>query len=67
MKHRWSKDAARFEHKTERACERCELVKVTRHEWEGGREKSWTEYWRGLDRVDDGRTVPDCEPVGVSA
>jgi hypothetical protein len=64
MKHRWSKHPVRFEYKTERACDRgCGLVKVTRHEWQGGREKSWTEYWRDLDRVDDGKSVPVCEPV----
>jgi hypothetical protein len=58
-RHRWG-DKVRFEHKTEQQCARCEVVRVTRHEWERGREIFWTEFWRNLDRVDDasGKTPP---------
>jgi len=59
-RHRWG-EPLRFERKTERECANCGLVKVTRHEFEGGQERHWTEFWRGLDRIEcDG--TPACEP-----
>ena len=54
QRHSWG-FAHRFPHKTERQCIQCGLVKVTRHE-----ATCWTEYWRGLDRIEcDG--TPACE------
>lgn len=66
-RHRWDKPL-RTDHKTERECKNnCGIVKVTRHESEGGREKHWPEFWRGLDRVDvDGRS-PACKAVAYDA
>lgn len=49
-RHRWG-DPVRFEHKTERQCGRCETVKVTRHEFEGGRDRYWTEFWRDQEQI----------------
>ena len=63
--HRWG-DRVVFPHKTERDCVNCGLVKVTRHETEGGRDIYWTEYWRNEEKLSVDR-VPVCEPVGVSA
>lgn len=54
-RHAWG-EPVRFPHKTERACARCGLVKVTRHDGGG----HWLEYWRGLERV-PGPALPACE------
>jgi hypothetical protein len=59
-RHSWGL-AHRFQHKTERQCIKCRLVKVTRHE----NDCCWTEFWRCLDQVEGGRT-PACEVVRVS-
>lgn len=62
-RHRWPKQGLTFPHKTEREClNGCGIVKVTRHESEGGRAKDWTEFWRGLDKI-EGEGTPACEPV----
>ncbi len=67
MNHRWSSPQTISPHKTERECQNnCGIVKVTRHESEGGREVHWREFWRGLDRIDVIRT-PACEPVKADA
>lgn len=59
-RHRWSDKVAISPNKTECECKNgCGIVKVTRHEWEGGREKHWTEFWRGLDLLGFGQT-PAC-------
>jgi hypothetical protein len=50
-RHKWS-TPHKWPHKTERQCVRCEMVKVTRHETEGGREIHWTEFWRDLERAE---------------
>jgi hypothetical protein len=64
-RHRWGEKQV-FPHKTERQCLNCGIVKVGRHEVEGGRDRYWTEFWRDLDRIEcDG--TPACEPVEVSA
>ena len=60
-RHRWG-DKSRFPHKTEQQCINCGLVKVSRHESEGGRDVYWTEFWRGLERI-GGEGKPVCEPV----
>lgn len=56
--HSWG-DGVVFQHKTERSCGKCALVKVTRHE-PGVR--PWIEWWRDGERVNSQRT-PACEPV----
>lgn len=63
-RHRWSEKTDHpLAHKSEREClNGCGIVKVTRHEFEGGRETHWTEFWRGLDRF-EGKGTPVCEPV----
>lgn len=62
-RHRWGDKVPVSPHKTEREClNRCGIVKVTRHEFEGGREVHWIEFWRGLDRI-KGAATPVCEPI----
>lgn len=63
-RHRWG-EKVRFPNKTEQQCIQCGLVKVGRHEVEGGRDRYWTEFWRGLDRVTCEATPP-CRPVTSS-
>ena len=66
-RHRWGDKVAISPNKTEREClNRCGIVKVTRHESEGGREVHWTEFWRGLDRI-QGEGTPVCEPATADA
>lgn len=55
-RHSWA-DPVRFEHKTERLCVLCGIVKVTRHE---PGVQPWLEFFRGLDRIECERT-PACE------
>ena len=58
QRHSWS-DPERFPYKTERACNHCGLVKVTRHEPE-----IWTEFWRDGEQVrTEGGHTPACEPT----
>jgi hypothetical protein len=64
-RHRWG-DKVVFPHKSERCCANCGLVKVSRHESEGGRDRYWTEYWRAEEKLSTDK-VPACEAVGVSA
>lgn len=64
-RHRWGEKTV-FPHKSERPCLDCGIVKVTRHEWEGGRDQHWTEFYRGLDRIQCERT-PTCEPIEAVA
>lgn len=60
-KHRWGEKNVVSEHKTERECANgCGIVKVTRHESEGGREVHWVEFWRDLDRI-EGEGTPVCD------
>jgi hypothetical protein len=62
-RHRWGDKVVISPNKTEREClNGCGTVKVSRHEFEGGREIHWIEYWRGLDRV-EGDRAPECVPV----
>lgn len=35
------------------------IIKVTRHEFEGGREVHWQEFWRDLDKI-EGDGTPAC-------
>jgi hypothetical protein len=59
QRHQWG-GPSRFPHKTERQCNKCKLVKVTRHEVDRTREVFWIEFWRGLDQV-EGEKTPVCE------
>lgn len=59
-RHRWSEKTVICANKSERECQNgCGIVKVTRHEFEGGREVHWQEFWRGLDRI-EGEGTPAC-------
>jgi hypothetical protein len=51
-RHSWA-DPERFEHRTERLCWRCDLMKVTRHE-----QTCWTEWWRDGNQIVSERTPP---------
>ena len=63
IRHRWGDKAIISPHKTERECTNgCGIIKVTRHESEGGRDVHWTEYWRDLGRIHSDGT-PVCERV----
>ncbi len=62
MKHRWGEKTVISLHKAEREClNGCGIVKVSRYEFEGGRDKYWSEFWRGLDRIECAGTPP-CNP-----
>jgi hypothetical protein len=56
-RHKWG-TPHKLPHKSERQCGRCEMVKVTRHETEGGREIHWTEFWRDLEQINSELTPP---------
>lgn len=62
-KHRWGSKAV-FERKTERICERCGMIKVSRSEHEGGRDVYWTEFYAAgsFDPI-GGEGTPVCEPM----
>lgn len=66
-RHRWPGAGTVISpNKTERECRNgCGIVKVTRHETEGGRDLHWIEFWRGLDPISDvnGRTPPCTGPA----
>jgi hypothetical protein len=66
MKHRWVEKTVVSPYKTERLCLHCGLIKVSRHETEGGRDRHWTEFWRGLDQI-EGSGTPVCEPARADA
>lgn len=53
LRHKWSAPI-RFRFKTERACERCGIVKVTRHDGD----YPWIEFYCGLDRIISDHTPP---------
>lgn len=57
--HRWGDKNVISPNKTERDClNECGIVKVTRHEREGGKDLHWIEFWRGLDRIESDGTPP---------
>jgi hypothetical protein len=60
MKHRWGhKTYFPLANKSECECSNgCGLVKVSRHEFEGGCEVHWTEFWCGMERIDCQGTPP---------
>jgi hypothetical protein len=52
-KHRWGDRNVVSPNKTERDClNECGVLKVTRHECQGGIELHWVEFWRGLERIE---------------
>lgn len=60
LRHSWGDPVSYLTaRKTERECEKCGLVKVTRHGT-----VTRTEFWRGLDRV-EGRGTPACVAVEI--
>ncbi|MDP2410372.1 MAG: hypothetical protein Q8M26_08805 [Pseudolabrys sp.] len=59
-RHKWG-EAKRFPYKTEVSCERCQIVKVTRHE---PSVRPWLEFYRDGERVNCERT-PVCESAEV--
>ena len=62
-RHRWGEKTPISPSKTEREClNGCRTIKVTRHEFEGGKEIHWTEFWRDCERI-EGEGTPVCEPV----
>jgi hypothetical protein len=62
-RHKWG-EPLRFRLKTERQCEHCDIVKVTRHE---PGERPWVEFYRGLDRIiTDNNRTPACVAVAQS-
>jgi len=67
-RHRWPEHGTVISpNKTEREClNGCGIVKVTRHEFEGGREVHWHEFWRDLERIECAGT-PACEPISEVA
>lgn len=61
-RHRWGERKEISPHKTEYTCGRCGMVKVSRHEFEGGFPIHWKEFWRDLDRVAGaGDLTPPCD------
>jgi hypothetical protein len=59
--HRWGEKSSPSRHKSEQSCIRRGIVKASRHEFEGGRDLHWKEYWRDLDRVDKDGKAPPCD------
>jgi uncharacterized Fe-S cluster-containing radical SAM superfamily enzyme len=59
-RHRWGEKAVVSRHKSETQCRRCEMVRVSRHEFEGV-ELHWKEFWRDLERVDENGETPPCD------
>jgi hypothetical protein len=51
-RHKWGERIEVSPHKSERECSRCEVVMVSRHEREGGREVHWKEFWRDCERIE---------------
>ena len=65
-RHRWADKVVTSPNKTERECLFCGLVKASRREVEGGRPIYWTEFYRGLDRIECEGT-PSCTGAGTPA
>lgn len=60
QRHSWGEKTVVSPYKSERQCQKCGIVKASRHE----HNSHWVEYWRGLDRIDVIRT-PACEAVAA--
>lgn len=60
QRHKWG-EPMRWRFKTERSCEHCDVVKVTRHE---PGQHPWQEYFRGLDLiVTENNRTPACVAI----
>lgn len=64
MKHRWADPVRPDHHTTYRACTRCGMVRISRHEG--------AEHWCEFERADGARVhfggaTPPCEPAQVPA
>jgi hypothetical protein len=67
-RHRWGEPVRFGTYKTERQCTRCEMVKVSRHEFDGGRDVHWIEWWRDEERIHcDATPLCDARLEGVPA
>lgn len=62
----WSERFPLDQHHTFRRCWDCGLMRITRHESDGGRDVHWIEWRRNGERIDSERT-PACEPAAVAA
>jgi hypothetical protein len=60
-RHRWGDKAIISPHKSEQECKRCGMVRASHHEYEGGRELHWKEFWRDLERVNERGETPPCD------
>ncbi|WP_439392357.1 hypothetical protein ACRQ5Q_22440 [Bradyrhizobium sp. PMVTL-01] len=67
-KHRWGdKVDYPLAHKSERECRNgCGVVKVHRHETEGGKDIHWVEYWRNGEMIPGGMR-PTCRKIEEGA
>jgi hypothetical protein len=59
-RHSWG-EKVRLLHKSEQQCADCLVVKTTHHQHEGQRDIYWTEFYRGLDKIECTGTPP-CQP-----
>ena len=60
-RHKWGQRIEVSPHKSETECIRCDVVRVSRHEWEGGREIHWKEFWRDCELISSGGPTPPCD------
>jgi hypothetical protein len=60
-RHKWAAKAVISPQKSERQCVRCETVLVSRHEYAGGRELHWKEFWRDCELICSGGPTPPCD------
>lgn len=58
-RHKWSaKLPFPLANKSERTCIRCDVVLVSRHEYQAGREIHWKEFWRDCEQIKCEATPP---------
>lgn len=60
-RHKWGERNEISPQRTEYPCRRCGALKVSRHEFEGGRELHWKEFWRAGVRLDRDGLTPPCD------
>lgn len=60
-RHKWGDHVELGPHKSE--CVRCGVVRASMHQHEGGgRDVHWKEFWRDMERIDDGSgATPPCD------
>jgi hypothetical protein len=59
-RHKWGQRIEVSPHKSETECIRCGVVRASRHEFEGGREIHWKEFWRDCERIEC-KATPPCD------